>query len=103
MGKQKGIYIDGPFGSEVKAVYRGRVEFSGTLKGYGQVIVINHGERYFTIYAYLNERKKLQSDDVLPGDIIGYVGEAGLTTGPALYFEIRRGEEILNPLKWLKD
>lgn len=103
LGKQKGIYIDGAFGSEVKAVYKGRVEFSGTLKGYGQVIVVNHGERYFTISAYLSERKKFEGDRVQPGDTIGYLGEAGLTTGPALYFEIRKGEEILNPLKWLKD
>lgn len=102
LGKQRGIYIDAPIGSEVKAVYQGRVEYSGILKGYGQVIVINHGDRYFTISAYLDERKKSEGDNVLPGDIIGYVGEAGLTTGPALYFEIRKGEENLNPLKWLK-
>ena len=102
VGKQKGIYIDGQFGSEVIAVYQGRVEYSGVLKGYGQVVVINHGERYFTISAYLNERKKSEGDTVLPGDIIGYMGEAGLTTGPALYFEIRKGEKSLNPLKWLR-
>ena len=102
MGKHKGIFIEGPFGSEIKAVYKGRVDFSGILKGYGQVIVINHGERYFTISAYLSERKKSEGDTVLPGDIIGYMGEAGLTTGSALYFEIRKGEENLNPLNWLK-
>ncbi len=103
MAKQKGIYIGGSFGSEVKAVYQGRVEYSGILKGYGQVIVINHGERYFTVSAYLSERKKSRGDAVLAGDTIGFVGEAGLTTGPALYFEIRKGEENLDPLKWLKD
>jgi len=102
LGKQKGIYIDGLFGSEVKAVYQGRVEYSGILKGYGQIIVINHGERYFTISAYLNERKKSEGDAVFSGDTIGYVGEAGLTSGPALYFEVRKGEESLNPLKWLQ-
>jgi murein hydrolase activator len=102
MGKQRGIYIDGSFGTEVKAVHQGIVEYSGILKGYGQVIVINHGERYFTVSAYLSERKKSEGDTVLAGDTIGYVGEAGLTTGPALYFEIRKGEENLNPLKWLR-
>ena len=89
-------------GSEIKAIYPGRVDYSGILKGYGQVIVINHGGRYFTISAYLNERKKVEGDSVSQGDVIGYVGEAGLITGPALYFEIRKGEENLNPLKWLK-
>ena len=102
LDNRKGIYIDGSSGSEVKAVYPGRVDYSGILKGYGQVIVINHGERYFTISAYLRERKKVVGDTVSTGDVIGYAGEAGLTTGPALYFEIRNGEENLNPLKWLK-
>ena len=102
LGKQKGIYIAGAFRTEVRAVYQGRVEFSGILKGYGQVVVINHGERYFTISAYLDERKKSEGETVFPGDLIGYVGEAGLTTGPALYFEIRKGEENLNSLRWLK-
>ena len=100
--KLKGIFFEGPYGAEVKAVYAGRVDYSGVLKGYGQVIVINHGERYFTISAYLSGRKKSEGETVSPGETIGYVGEAGLSTGPALYFEIRRGEENLNPLKWLK-
>jgi murein hydrolase activator len=99
---KKGIYIDAPSGTQVMAVFEGRVDYSGVLKGYGQVIVINHGERYFTISAYLHELKKNKGDAVSPGDVIGYVGEAGLSTGPALYFEIRKGEENLNPLKWLK-
>ncbi len=98
----KGIFFEGAYGAEVKAVYPGRVDYSGILKGYGQVIVINHGERYFTISAYLSWRKKSKGDTVSAGETIGYVGEAGLSTGPALYFEIRRGEENLNPLKWLK-
>ncbi len=98
----KGIYIDAPAGTQVMAVFSGRVDYSGVLKGYGQVIVINHGERYFTISAYLHELKKNKGDTVSVGDVIGYVGEAGLSTGPALYFEIRKGEENLNPLKWLK-
>jgi murein hydrolase activator len=100
--KNKGIYIDAPSGTQVMAVFSGRVDYSGVLKGYGQVIVINHGDRYFTISAYLHELKKNKGDTVLPGDVIGFVGEAGLSTGPALYFEIRKGEENLNPLKWLK-
>jgi septal ring factor EnvC (AmiA/AmiB activator) len=98
----KGIYIGAPSGSQVMAVFSGRVDYSGILKGYGQVIVINHGDRYFTISAYLSELKKNKGDTVSAGDVIGDVGEAGLSTGPALYFEVRKGEENLNPLKWLK-
>lgn len=98
----KGIYIKAPFGSDVEAVFPGRVDFSGQLKGYGQVIVLNHGARFFTISAYLLQRNKTEGEMVSGGDIIGQVGEAGLVSGPALYFEVRKGETNLNPLKWLK-
>jgi septal ring factor EnvC (AmiA/AmiB activator) len=98
----KGVYIEGPFGSDVKAVFPGRVDFSGQLKGYGQVIVINHGARFYTISAYLLQRTKQEGEMVEKGDIIGQVGETGMLTGPALYFEIREGENNLNPLRWLK-
>lgn len=98
----KGIYIEAPFGSYVKAVFPGRIDFSGQLKGYGQVVVINHGSRFFTISAYLLQRNKQEAEMVEKGDIIGQVGETGMETGPALYFEIREGETSLNPLKWLK-
>jgi septal ring factor EnvC (AmiA/AmiB activator) len=98
----KGIYIRAPFGSDVKAIFPGRVDFSGQLKGYGQVIVINHGSRFFSISAYLLQRNKSEGEMVSVGDIIGQVGEAGLVSGPALYFEIREGETNHNPLAWLK-
>ncbi len=98
----KGIYIGGDFGTPVRAVFPGRVDFSGQLKGYGQVIVINHGSRFFTISAYLLQREKSEGQMVSVGDIIGQVGESGLFEGPALYFEIREGETNLDPLQWLK-
>lgn len=99
---REGIHIEGEFGSPVRAVFPGRVDFSGTLKGYGQVIVINHGERYFTISAYLLERNINEGDTVTTGDVIGLVGESGLVAGSALYFEIRKGEDNLDPAKWIK-
>ena len=99
---RKGIYIGGEFGSDVKAVSPGRVDFSGKLKGYGQVIVINHGSRFFTISAYLLQISRQKGEMVEQGDIIGQVGETGLLSGPALYFELRRGETNLDPLEWLK-
>lgn len=98
----KGIYIRGDFGAEVRAIFPGRVDFSGQLKGYGQVLVINHGSRFFTISAYLLQRSKSEGEMVSSGDVIGQVGETGLFTGPALYFEIRKGEKSLDPLEWLK-
>jgi murein hydrolase activator len=98
----KGIYISGPFGADVRSVFRGRVDYSGQLKGYGQVVVINHGSRFFTISAYLSRRNKTEGEMVEKGEIIGQVGETGLLTGTALYFEMRKGDSNLEPLKWLK-
>ena len=98
----KGVYISGSFGADVKSIYPGRVDYSGQLKGYGQVIVINHGERFFTISAYLARRNKNEGDIVEKGETIGQVGETGLLSGPALYFEMRKGDTSLDPLKWLK-
>jgi septal ring factor EnvC (AmiA/AmiB activator) len=100
--KRKGIYIEAPSGTEVKAVAGGRVDFSGWLKGYGQIVVINHGSRFFTVSAHLSERGKLQGDLVEQGELIGLLGETGSLTGPNLYFEIRKGDDNLDPLKWLK-
>jgi septal ring factor EnvC (AmiA/AmiB activator) len=100
--KRKGIYIEAPAGTEVKAVAGGRVDFSGWLKGYGQIVVINHGSRFFTVSAHLSERGKQKGDLVEQGEMIGLLGETGSLTGPNLYFEIRKGDDNLDPLKWLK-
>jgi septal ring factor EnvC (AmiA/AmiB activator) len=98
----KGIFIQGPLGSEVRAVFPGRVDFSGWLKGYGQTIVINHGSRFFTVSAHLSERYKEEGDTVETGTVIGLLGHTGPFEKPRLYFEIRRAGTPLNPLKWVK-
>jgi septal ring factor EnvC (AmiA/AmiB activator) len=98
----KGILIEAPAGAEVRAVFPGRVDFSGPLKGYGQVIVINHGSRYFTVSAQLTQRNKREGENVAAGEVIGSIGESGSTKGARLYFEIRMGSGNVDPLKWLK-
>ena len=98
----KGIFIQGPLGAEVKAVFPGRVDFSGWLKGYGQTIVINHGSRFFTVSAHLSERYMEEGDAVEAGTVIGLLGHTGPFEKPRLYFEIRRAGTPLNPLKWIK-
>jgi septal ring factor EnvC (AmiA/AmiB activator) len=98
----KGIFIQGPLGSEVRAVFPGRVDFSGWLKGYGQTIVINHGSRFFTVSAHLSERYKEEGDTVESGTVIGLLGHTGPFKEPRLYFEIRKAGTPLNPVKWIK-
>ena len=98
----KGIFIEGSSDAEVKAVFPGRVDFSGRLKGYGEVIIINHGSRFFTISAHLSLRKKKEGDVLNEGEAIGLVGKNGSSKGGRLYFEVRRAGKNLDPLKWLK-
>lgn len=102
LGLHKGIFIDGTSDTGVKAVFPGRVDFSGHLKGYGQIIIINHGSRFFTISALLSERKKKEGDMVEAGTVIGLAGGNRPAKRQMLYFEIRRGGENLDPLEWLK-
>ncbi|MGE5840328.1 MAG: murein hydrolase activator EnvC family protein [Deltaproteobacteria bacterium] len=101
-GGLRGITIEGLPGTEVKAVYAGRIDFSGTLKGYGEIVVINHGSRYFTVSARLAQRRKQEGEVVKAGEVIGSLGQAALRMEASLYFEIRKGGGNLDPRKWLK-
>lgn len=101
-GSNQGIYIDGTPGAEVKAIFPGRVEYSGWLKGYGQIVIINHGSRFFSISGHLMERNKSEGDMVAKGTVIGLLGQSESLAGPRLYFELRRGGSTLDPFKWLK-
>jgi len=97
----KGIFIRAKERAKVRAILPGRVEFSGRLRGYGQVIIINHGSHFFTISGLLSHREKSEGDMVAQGEIIGEVGPVISGIGPSLYFEIRRGGRSLDPLDWL--
>ena len=97
----RGVFIQGESGGAVKAVYDGRVDYSGWLKGYGQIIIINHGSRYFSVCAHLSERRVEKGDLVHRGDVIGLAGESGSLSGPGLYFELREAGESLDPMAWL--
>jgi septal ring factor EnvC (AmiA/AmiB activator) len=99
---QKGIFIEGSSNAAVKAVFPGRVDYSGMLKGYGEVVIINHGSRFFTISAHLSQRKKKEGDVLEEGETIGVAGKNGSSKGGRVYFEIRKGGKNLDPLKWLK-
>ena len=102
LGRQKGVFIEGPSDDGVRAVFKGRVDYSGRLKGYGEVVIINHGSRYFTISAHLSKRRINQGNMVQQGDIIGSAGVFGTSRTARLYFEIRKGDKHLNPMRWLR-
>jgi septal ring factor EnvC (AmiA/AmiB activator) len=98
---RNGIYIKTAADVPVRAVYTGKVVFADWFKGYGQLVIINHGEGYHTLYADLNEIF-LKVGDIIDGKgSVGRVGESAAVNGPTLYFELRYKGKPLNPLQWL--
>lgn len=98
----KGIEIDAGEGTSVSAVYQGRVAFADWFQSYGLVVIVNHGDDFFTIYGHLDAVRVRTGDWVEAGAEVGTVGETGSLIGPSLYFEIREGSEAVNPARWLR-
>ncbi|MDM8548743.1 peptidoglycan DD-metalloendopeptidase family protein [Desulfobacterales bacterium HSG2] len=103
MNFRSGIDIKAKQGSPIHAVYAGRVLFSSWFKGYGNMIIIDHGNHYCTLYAHAEEVFKKQGDRVKTGETIATVGDAGSMTGPGLHFEVRHHGKSIDPMKWLRN
>jgi septal ring factor EnvC (AmiA/AmiB activator) len=99
---RKGIDIEVQLGEEVKAVEKGRVVYADRFSGYGRIVIVDHGERYYTIYGHLSEISKKTGEAVNPGDTLGLAGDSDSLAGSKLYFEIRKDGHSLNPLSWLR-
>jgi len=97
----KGIDYAAPTGSKVRATAEGKVAFAGRQGGYGNVIMLEHEDKYTTVYGHLSRFAKdvNAGDKVEQGQVIGYVGSTGLATGPHLHYEFRVGSEQRNPLR----
>ena len=98
---RKGVEFGAKTGESVRAVAPGEVRFGGWFRGYGKIVIVDHGDRYFTVYGHLSDLGVEVGAFLREGDRIGSSGETGSLTGPSLYFEIRHGSESLNPEKWL--
>jgi murein DD-endopeptidase MepM/ murein hydrolase activator NlpD len=98
----KGIDISSPLGTPIKASNAGRVMYSNTMKGYGNVVIIRHSDEYVTVYAHNQANLVEEGTWVEKGQIIGKVGQTGNATGPHLHFEIRRNSKTMDPLLFLK-
>jgi septal ring factor EnvC (AmiA/AmiB activator) len=97
-----GIVISAEEGVEVKSVSRGRVVFSDWLRGYGLMIIIDHGKDFMTLYAFNQSLYKDVGDWVDVGDVIATVGKSGGRNTAGLYFGVRDQGSPLDPQKWLK-
>ena len=95
-----GIDYAAPSGTPVEAAGEGRVAFSGWKSGYGNFILVNHNSVYATGYGHLRGIKKgiRPGRHVSQGEVIGYVGSTGISTGPHLHYEVRKRGSLVNPL-----
>ncbi|EIV8496852.1 murein hydrolase activator EnvC family protein [Vibrio vulnificus] len=97
----KGIVIAARYGEQVKSVYPGTVVFAEYLRGYGLVVLIDHGKGDMTLYGYNQALLKKEGDKVTAGEVIALAGDTGGRDRASLYFEIRRNSEAQNPHNWL--
>lgn len=97
-----GIDIAAPNGTPVKAPAGGEVIYDGWLRGYGRVVVLDHGRGYSTLYAHLSASLVKEGQEVRPGAVIARVGRTGNVTGAHLHFEVRVYGTPVNPIKYLK-
>jgi len=97
-----GIDISAPFGSPVRATADGEVSDAAMGAGYGREVVLNHGHDVMTVYGHLSAIAVLPGQHVTRGEVIGYVGQTGRSTGPHLHYEVRVHNVPVNPHKYLR-
>jgi murein DD-endopeptidase MepM/ murein hydrolase activator NlpD len=97
-----GIDLAGPNHSPIHAADSGTVLKSGSLGGYGRVVIVSHGKGMATLYAHLAKSAVSEGQNVQKGEVIGYEGSTGFSTGPHLHFEVRIDGKPNNPLNYVK-
>lgn len=99
--KHTGVDIGADFGHHIVAAADGEITFAGEMDGYGNYIVIEHQKGFETSYAHCSRIAVTVGDYVKKGQIIGYVGSTGNSTGPHLHFEVKKDGEFLNPVDYV--
>ncbi len=98
---QNGVEIKAALGAEIRAVLSGKVLYADWFKGFGNIVIIDHGDHTFTVSGYCSELLKKSGDPVSQGEAIALVGSSGSLKGPCLYFEIRHHGKPQDPMEWL--
>ena len=100
--RRQGIIIAASQDTPVRAVHPGRVVFADWMRGSGNLVVIDHGNTFLTLYAHLSSLDKQQGDWVNRSEPVGFSGSDAGNGEPGLYFELRRNSQPLNPVDWLE-
>lgn len=102
-GQWDGVLIETQEGADVRAVSRGRVVYADWLRGYGLLMILDHGEGYMTLYAFNQALYKSPGDWVETGEVIAAAGSSGGRQQAGLYFGIRKAGKPIDPVKWCRD
>lgn len=100
--RSDGLLIAGNVGAEVRAVAAGRVAYADWLKGYGLLLIVDHGNGWMSLYAFNDSLLKNVGDAVKTNDAVATLGRSGGQASPALYFELRQNGQPKDPRVWLK-
>ena len=98
----KGVFIRAPEGEQVRAVGAGRVVYSDWMRGFGNLLIVDHGEAYLSIYGNNESLLKQTGDSVSLGEPLATVGQSGGNEQTGLYFELRHLGRPFDPLRWVK-
>ena len=98
----RGLVISANEGAKVKAVSAGKVVFADWLRGFGMVMIIDHGQGYMSLYGHNQTLLKVTGEKVRTGDVISLAGRSGGQLESGVYFEIRHKGKAVNPRSWLK-
>ncbi|WP_239495358.1 murein hydrolase activator EnvC family protein [Salinicola halophilus] len=98
---RNGILIGAPAGTAVKAVHAGRVVFANWMRGFGNLLIVDHGDGVLTLYAHLQQFSVGPGAQVADGQTLGAVGDTGGQSRAALYFEVRQNGDPIDPGRWI--
>ncbi|HIP52713.1 MAG TPA: hypothetical protein EYH03_01700, partial [Chromatiales bacterium] len=98
----EGVFISAREGREVKAIHHGRVAFADWLRGYGLLIIVDHGDDYMTLYGHNQVLFRETGEWVAPGEVIALAGESGGQSRSGVYFGIRHKGKPVDPIRWCR-
>jgi septal ring factor EnvC (AmiA/AmiB activator) len=98
----EGVVLAADAGDMVRAVHHGRVAFAGWLRGYGLLIIVDHGDGFMTLYGHNQSLLKETGDWVATGEVVATAGTSGGRREPGLYFEVRRNATPQDPVRWCR-
>jgi septal ring factor EnvC (AmiA/AmiB activator) len=100
--RSSGVLIKSTEGAEVSAISHGRIVYSDWLRGFGLLLIVDHGDNYMSLYGYNQALYREVGDYIDAGDVIAISGQSGGQKQPALYFELRHKGKPINPKRWFR-